>query len=263
MQFVYLPKHRNLTWNLRLLNNNSNFLFNLVDLETSGSSPTMAFAALIFGSIRRWMPSHLSRPRRLRLVRPQGTEHGTQRSHLAWKSCILALQSPERIRIALRSLFNQSNLNFWCLDCQESCSLAALHKYDTKCDLKNPMCLSIPLKYFSGVWDMNTGDSSIKSAAAITSRYQADQSSMKRSSHAKFTKFFPIHFRNCFKNINKNMCPLIEEWSWSRALPPFSCPHVVALKLPIFAILILMPPPPSWQLSEVLILEEMQRNATS
>lgn len=178
-------------------------------------------------------------------------EHGTLRSHLAWKSCILALQSPERIRD------NQNTTELLWSHCSSSI------QYEIWSE-ESYMCLSIPLKYFvQEVWDINTGDSSIKSAAAITSRYQADQSWIKRNFYANFAKFFPIHFCNCFKNINKHTCPLIEEWSWSRALQPFSCPHVVALKFPLSNFCYSNPPPPSWQLYELLILKEMHGNATS
>ena len=130
----------------------------------------MAFAALIFGSSRRWMPSHLSRPR-LRWFDRKALSMA--HSEAVWLENLAS--SPYKVqresekttklkRIALRSLFNQSNLNFWWLDCQESCSLAALQKYDSKCDLKNPMCLSIPLKYLSKgseTWTLETHQSNL------------------------------------------------------------------------------------------------------
>ena len=234
------------------MNSTRTFLFNLMDFETSGSSPRRCLDLRIHQALNAFPPQSLKAQVKTDRFATQGTP-STAHCEAIWLENLAS--SPYKVQRESETTKIQQN-------CFE---VTVLHQYNMKFDLKNRTCVCpYPSNTLSKRSETSTLETHQSNLLLQSHRdYQADQSWIKRNFYANFAKFFPIHFCNCFKNINKNTCPLIEEWSWSRALQPFSCPHVVALKFPLSNFCYSNPPPPLWQLYELLILKEMHGNATS
>lgn len=149
---------------------------------------------------------------------------------------------------------------------QQNCfEVTVLHQYNMKFDLKNPTCVcpypSNTLSKRSETSTLGTHQSNLllqshrdtkqTSPEWKETSMQILRSSFQSTSATASKTFIKIRVLWSRSDLDLGLYSLflaLTLWFWSSHCPTFAIP---------------IPPPPSWQLYELLILEEMHRNVTS